>query len=123
MSRHLRYQANRSGHAAQVLTAARTELRDVAQPGTDHAAWLYAHRILEADDDWGTRSKLIVQGDAIAWPLIEQLVALAEIGRETHLAQSGHRPANRGDCPLCTPLPNANLVFALRDRADGTVSR
>ncbi|MGI8667520.1 MAG: hypothetical protein ACR2N4_16085 [Jatrophihabitans sp.] len=90
------------GHvAADALTAAQSELRDQVPPGHRRASWLYAHRILERDDEHGASRGLVVQADAVPWNTLDSLLDLATYGALLH-ARLAHYP-NRAapGCELC----------------------
>ncbi|MGI8665604.1 MAG: hypothetical protein ACR2N4_06190 [Jatrophihabitans sp.] len=86
--------------AAQVLVSVTEELRDQLPPSDKLAPRLQAGRILEADDERGTRAGLVVQSDDVRWAAIDGLLDLAVYGMLAHrrLAHDG-RPGT--DCPMC----------------------
>jgi hypothetical protein len=120
MSRHLHVQHLRSRNAAEALVAVRDELRGQIRPADRHAPWLYAHHILEADDDFGTGAGLVVQGDAVSWEMIEAIYALALLGADEHHRQAhpdGSRNATQ--CAMCRKgrlIRRVELAFAIEDR-------
>jgi hypothetical protein len=92
-SRYLKLQNLRKGHAADSLVAARELVRGI-RPTDPAVPRLYAQRILEADDDWGTRDGRVVQGDGVTWEAIDALFDLAIAGGRAQCRASGrHRSA------------------------------
>jgi hypothetical protein len=91
----------RSHAAAAALNAAISDLRahDITPAGLG-SALLYADRVLAADDDYGSKHSLIVQGDAVGWPLVDGLVDVAAYGMFAH-RQLAHRGGSGQRCPLC----------------------
>jgi hypothetical protein len=97
-SRYLKLQNLRKGHAADVLVATRESVRGT--PPTDPVVpRLYAMRILEADDEFGTRDGLVVQGDGVTWEAIDALFDLAITGCRAH--RSGHPAGVDLTCATC----------------------
>jgi hypothetical protein len=90
--------------AAAALSAAIGDLRPQGiTPGGLTSALLYADRVLAADDDYGARHNLIVQGDTVGWPAVEGLVEVAAYGMLAH-RQLAHRGGAGQDCPLCRQI-------------------
>ncbi len=90
----------RGRNAADALVSARTELAGVIRPGDAQSAWLFAHRVLEADDQHGRAHGLLVQGDGITVSQLAALFVLAEQVTEDHLADGEHRGYRTG-CDTC----------------------
>jgi hypothetical protein len=91
----------RSHAAAAALSAAIADLRPHGiTPAGLASALLYADRVLAADDDYGARQSLIVQGDAVGWPAVDGLVEVAAYGMLAH-RQLAHQGGAGQDCPLC----------------------
>jgi hypothetical protein len=107
-SRYLKLQNLRKGHAADSLVAAREMVRAI-RPTDPAVPRLYAQRILEADDDWGTRDGLVVQGDGVTWEAIEALFDLAIAGGRAHRAE---HPA--GVDPKCAKCRQFDAVWAVQ---------
>jgi hypothetical protein len=85
-SRYLKLQNLRKGNASDALVAARETLRGQLPPADPVMPRLYALRILEADDDFGSRDGLVVQGDGVTWQAIDALFDLAVVGGRAHRA-------------------------------------
>ena len=96
---------HRRGHtAAAALTAAVTELgQHGIRPDQSGWALLFTDRILAADDEYGARHSLIVQGDALGWSAVDGLVEVAAYGMLAH-RQHAHQGGSGQDCPLCRQI-------------------
>lgn len=94
----------RSHATAAALTTAISDLRahDIT-PGGLTSALIYADRVLAADDDYGSKQSLIVQGDALGWPAVDGLVDIAVYGMLAH-RQLAHRGGAGQACPLCRQI-------------------
>ena len=94
----------RSRAAAAALSAAIADLRPsgITSAGLT-SALLYADRVLAADDDYGAKQSLIVQGDAVGWPAVDGLVEVAAYGMLAH-RQLAHQGGAGQDCPLCRQI-------------------
>lgn len=94
----------RSHAAASALSAAIGDLRsDGITPGGLTSALLYADRVLAADDEYGVKESLIVQGDAVGWPAVDGLVEVAAYGMLAH-RQLAHQGGAGQGCPLCQQI-------------------
>jgi hypothetical protein len=106
-SRYLKLQNLRKGHAAESLLAARETVRGIRL--TDPIVpRLYADLILEADDEFGTRDGLVVQGDAVTWEAIDALFDLAIAGGRAHRSE---HPA--GVDPRCATCRQFDAVWSV----------
>jgi hypothetical protein len=96
---------HRRGHAAAAaLAAALTELaRYDLRPDQPGSALLFTDRVLAADDEYGARHSLIVQGDAVAWSAVDGLVEVAAYGMLAH-RQHAHQGGSGQNCPLCRQI-------------------
>jgi hypothetical protein len=94
----------RSHSAAAVLSAAIGDLRPHGiSPDDLAAALLYADRVLAADDDYGVKQSLIVQGDTVGWSAVDGMVEVAAYGMLAH-RQLAHQGGAGQDCPLCQQI-------------------
>ena len=94
----------RSHSAAAALSAAIGDLRPHGiSPDALASALLYADRVLAADDDYGAKQSLIVQGDAVGWPTVDGLVEVGTYGMLAH-RQLAHQGGAGQDCPLCQQI-------------------
>jgi len=96
---------HRRGHAAAAaLTAALTELAEHdLRPDQPGLALLFSDRVLAADDEYGARHSLIVQGDGLGWSTVDGLVDVAAYGMLAH-RQHAHQGGSGQNCPLCRQI-------------------
>lgn len=96
---------HRRGHAAAAaLTAALTELaRHGLYPDQPGSTLLFSDRVLAADDEYGARRNLIVQGNGVSWSAVDGLVDVAAYGMLAH-RQHAHQGGSGPNCPLCQQI-------------------
>ena len=85
------------------------------------ASMLCASRVLQGDDERGTKTGLVVQGDGVNWESLDSLVELAVYGMLTHrsLAHDGELLAGCRLCAQSELVWHNDLIGRLvRGRAD-----
>lgn len=115
-------QTTRLHHAADALVAARELYRGQVAPSDDAVPRLFAGHVLALDDEFGTGSGLVVQGDSVSWRSIAALEVLARRGQEAHRREDRHPPGVTSlTCPLCAAVfaLDVFLVDGLRRRRTG----
>lgn len=64
------------------------------------ASMLCASKVVQGDDERGTQTGLVVQGDGVSWDSLDGLVELAVYGMLTHRSLA-HDGELLEDCRLC----------------------
>jgi hypothetical protein len=115
-SHYLKLQNLRRRAVADELLATREALRGT-RPTHPSVPNVYALRLLEVDDDHGTRDGLVVQGDGVTWSMIDALYDLAVRGMRAHRDQTGH--GGGSGCTTCDQFHqvwSVQVADRIRDR-------
>jgi hypothetical protein len=88
--------------ASRAVVTELTRARPSGQWATEHLAPMLASRAINADDDHGRGSGMVVQADGLRWP---ELLTFAELVAPA-LDFDRHMTTNavHADCPQCTAI-------------------